>query len=79
MHSIARQKASSMTQIDVWCKRLKACICAKGRYFERLVRMFTFCDQKKIQVILAKRLVDLLEISSKGLYFYFIQLPIRLD
>jgi len=28
--------------IDEWCKRLQACICAKGRYFEYLMRMFTF-------------------------------------
>jgi len=28
--------------IDEWCKRLQACICAKGRYFEHLMRMFTF-------------------------------------
>jgi len=28
--------------IDEWCKRLHACICAEGRYFEHLMRMFTF-------------------------------------
>ena len=31
-----------MTHIDEWCKRLQACICAKGQYFEHLVQMFTF-------------------------------------
>ena len=40
----------------------KACICAKGRYFEHLGLNQMF-----------------VEISSKGLYFYITQLPIRLN
>jgi len=72
LFTIGRQRVIS-DAINEWCKRLQACICAKGRYFKHLMQMFTFCDQKKNQVISSKTL----EISSKGLYFYIIQLPIR--
>jgi len=42
MTALIYDKTSSMTQIDEWCKRIQACICAKGRHFEHLVWMFTF-------------------------------------
>ena len=42
---------------DEWYKRLRACICDKGRYFKHLMRMFTFFNQKKNQVISSKTLV----------------------
>jgi len=39
-------KASSMTHLltSAWCKRIQACICAKGRYFEHLglIQMFVY-------------------------------------
>jgi len=28
--------------IDEWCKRIQVCICAKGRYYEHLMQIFTF-------------------------------------
>ena len=34
-------KTSSMT-IYKWCKGIHACICARGRHFEHLMRVFTF-------------------------------------
>jgi len=46
--------------IDEWCKRIQACICAKGQYFEHLglIQMFVyvFCDQnqKKIKWFLLR-------------------------
>ena len=45
--------------IDEWCKRIRACICAKGRYFEHLglIQMFTFLQSEKNQVISSKTLV----------------------
>jgi len=48
-----------MKLIDEWCKRLQACICAEGRYFEHLMQMvgYVFCDQTKNQVISSKTLV----------------------
>jgi len=59
--------------IDEWCRCSQACICAKGRYYEHLMRMF----KKKNKVISSKTLLP--EISSKGLYFYIMQLQIRLN
>jgi len=32
---------------DEWCKRPQVCICAKGQYFEHLMRMFTFLRSEK--------------------------------
>ena len=43
-----------MTQIDEWCKRLQACICAKERYFEHLnlMQMFVYvlAIRRKIKI-----------------------------
>jgi len=33
--------------IDEWCKCIQACICAKGRYLEHLMWMFTFLRSEK--------------------------------
>ena len=49
-------------QTDEWCKRIQACICAKGRYCEHLglMQMFVYiCAVRKNQVISSKRLVCL--------------------
>jgi len=74
-------KASSMAQIDEWCKRLRVCICAKGRYFEHLGLMqmfvYAFAIRRKIKWFLLRDQSDLVEISRKGLYFYIMQLPIK--
>ena len=55
---------------------------SKQWYFEHLglIQMFVlrFCNHKKIKWFLLRLYSDLLEISSKGLYFYITQLPIRL-
>jgi len=43
--------------IDEWCKRIKAYICANGRYFEHYANVDVFCDQKQeVKVIDKKRL-----------------------
>jgi len=44
------EKASSVTQLMSGAA-LQACICAKGRYFEHLMRMFTFLRSEENQVI----------------------------
>jgi len=41
LFTIGRQNVIN-DKIDEWCKRLQACICAKGRYFGHLMRMFMF-------------------------------------
>ena len=53
-------KTSLKAQIDEWCKRIQACFCAEGSYFEHLglMQMFVYVFAiRKNQVISAKRLV----------------------